>query len=132
MNYYCRHSTAWFVKAVAGIDVEWTESGTVLEYAARDGPVILLDISRAEAAVAAHSMVSKSDAYEAVRTYFMVAIPYMRCQCGSDDGKPFRCECPEFPYLNDGGLDMKDVSAYLGLLPPGERDELYLLARSFQ
>ena len=133
VNYYRRrHSTAWFVKAVAGVDVEWLESGTTLEYAAVDGPVIILDISRAEAAVAVYSMVSRPGAAEAIRTYFMVAVPYMWCPCGSNDGRPFRCECPEFPYRNDGGLDREEMLEYLGLLPSGERSELYRLARSFQ
>ena len=132
VNYYRRRrSTAWFVKAVAGIDVEWTESGTVLEYAARDGPVIILDMSRAEPAISAHSMISKPYAAEAVRTYFMVAIQYMRCPCGSGDGGPFRCGCPEFPYVNDGGLDRERMLEYMESLPFRERSELYLLARMF-
>ena len=132
VNYYRRRrSTARFVKAVSGLDVEWIESGIILEYSDADGPVIVLDTSGTEAAVVACSMASKPGAAEAIRTFFMVAIPYMWCQCGSDDSGPFRCRCPKFPYPVDGGLDAEESSAYLNSLRFREWDELQSLAKSF-
>ena len=132
VNYYSRRRyTAQFVKAVSGLDVKWTESGTILEYSDADGPVIVLDTSGDEAAVMSYSMASKPGAAEAIRTFFMVAIPYMLCQCGSDDPGPFRCGCPKFPYLVDGGLDAEESSTYLNSLKFREWDELQSLAESF-
>ena len=132
VNYYRRRrSTAQFVGNVSGLDVKWNESGTVLEYADANGPVIILDTSGVEAAVVACSMASKPEAAEAIRTFFMVAIQYGVCQCGSDGSGPFRCRCPEFPYPADGGLGDEESSAYLNSLKFREWDKLQSLVKSF-
>ena len=132
IHYYKRrNATARFVTKLLGADVKRIEAGTRLEYTSEDGPVIILDTSKAEAAVMVCTIGGKLDASEAVRTFFMISIRAAQCQCRADKGKPFRCSCPDFPYSPDSGLEKEEAFKFLDSLPPRERDKLYSLVKSF-
>ena len=59
----------------------------------------------------------------------MEIIDMLRCRgCGCE---PFKCECLDFLYYPDGGLDNEASAKFLDALPARERNELRSLVKSF-
>ena len=129
--YKRRRDTAWFIRVLSGVEVEWTEAGTMLNYASSEGLAVTLDVSKPEALVESCDVEGLSGAGEAIRTFFMESQLDSYCQCGADGGK-FKCTCPDFRYDECSGLDKAGSYEFLGLLRPRKRNKLYALVKSFQ
>ena len=129
--YKRRRDTAWFIKVLTGTEVEWTEAGTMLNYASNEGLAVTLDVSKPEALVESCDVEGLSGAGEAIMIFFMVSQLESYCQCGTDGGK-FKCTCPDFRYDKCSGLDKAGSYEFLGLLRPKTRNKLYAIVKSFQ
>ena len=128
-------STAWFISAITGNDEPWWQmrDGRI-EYLSGDSSVAVLEIAGECWGTVRECAIGKPGAAAAIGAYYRTALPDGYCQCGSRDGRPFRCSCIGNHYGGDldNGLEKEEAWKFLCSLPEGERMELQSLEWSFR
>ena len=111
-----------------------SEATARIEYLSGDSSVAVLEIAGECWGTVRECSIDKPGAAAAIGAYYRVALLDGYCQCGSRDGRPFRCTCGGNHYGNDldNGLEKDGAWKFLGSLPEMERRELQSLEWSFR
>lgn len=128
-------STAWFISAITGNDEPWWRiNDGRIEYLAGDTSVAVIEVAGDYWGTVRECAIGKPGAAAAIGAYYRTALPDGYCQCGSRDGRPFRCSCIGNHYGGDldNGLEKEEAWKFLCSLPEGERMELQSLEWSFR
>ena len=130
--YRRRYNTNWFVKILAGTEVEWLEGGTMLAYVTENGDMAVLDTTQQEVSVISCDISDKPYAGDVIREFFMMPVQSQYCICGSTDySDKVKCTCKDVPYKPDSGLSRMKMAGFLDSMSARNRNKLWKVVKSY-
>ena len=130
--YRRRYNTNWFVKILAGTEVEWLEGGTMLAYVAENGDMAVLDTTQQEVSVISCDISDKPYTGDVIREFFMMPVQSQYCICGSTDySDKIKCTCNDVPYKPDSGLSRMKMANFLDSMSVRKRNQLWKIVKSY-